>query len=144
MTRFRARSVREASRPRRRRCGRPLSQCGTPPDRGGFTLIEILIVMAILSIGIVPLAVVQSSARREVNHADRYTQAIALAQSRIEQAKGAGFGSAVPDSGNVGQLRWVADVQNVSFGMNQVGVTVTWNDGRVNQTLRMVSLVSMR
>jgi len=144
MTRCRTRSVRQAFRPRSRCSGRPLPQCGPRPDRGGFTLVEILIVMAILSIGIVPLAVVQSNARREVNHADRYTQAIVLAQSRIEQAKGAGFGNAVPDSGDVGQLRWVADVQNVSFGMNQVGVTVTWNDGRVNQTLRMVSLVSMR
>jgi hypothetical protein len=100
--------------------------------------------MAILSIGIVPLAVVQSNARREVGHADRYTQAIVLAQSQIEQAKGAGFGNAVPDSGDVGQLRWVSDVRNISFGMDQVGVTVTWNDGRVDQTLRMVSLVSMR
>lgn len=114
------------------------------PDRGGFTLIEILIVMAVLSIGIIPLAVVQSNARREVSHADRYTQAIALAQSRIEQAKGVGFGAAQPDSGDTGQLRWVTDVRNVSFGMNQIGVTVTWNDGRAGQTLRMVSLVSMR
>lgn len=114
------------------------------PDRDGFTLIEILIVLAVLSIGIIPLALVQSNARREVNHADRYTQAIALAQSRIEQAKGAGFGAAVPDSGDTGQLRWVTDVQNVSFGMNQIGVTVTWNDGRTDQSLRMVSLVSMR
>ncbi|MHB8078522.1 MAG: type IV pilus modification PilV family protein [Candidatus Krumholzibacteriia bacterium] len=130
MSRSRARLARIASRLR--------------PDRGGFTLIEILIVLAVLSIGIIPLALVQSNARREVSHADRYTQAIALAQSRIEQAKGAGFGNAAPDSGDTGQLRWVTDVQNISFGMNQIGVTVTWNDGRSDQALRMVSLVSMR
>lgn len=144
MTRCRVRSVLQAPRSRSRGAVRPLPPCAPRPDRGGFTLVEILMVMAVLSIGIIPLAVVQSRARREVSHADRYTQAIILAQSRIEQAKGAGFGNAVPDSGNVGQLRWVADVQNVSFGMNQVGVTVTWNDGRSDQTLRMVSLISMR
>lgn len=144
MTRCRTRPARPARTPRSRRPRRPLPARGPRPDRGGFTLIEILIVMAVLSIGIIPLAVVQSNARREVSHADRYTQAIALAQSRIEQAKGAGFGNAAPDSGDFGQLRWVTDVQNVSFGMNQVGVTVTWNDGRSDQTLRMVSLVSMR
>jgi len=144
MTRCRARAAKRSVRPRNRRPGRPAAEHALRPDRGGFTLIEILIVMAVLSIGIIPLAVVQSNARREVNHADRYTQAIALAQSRIEQIKGAGFGAAVPDSGDTGQLRWVTDVQNVSFGMDQVGVTVTWRDGRSDQSLRMVSLVSMR
>ncbi len=114
------------------------------PDRGGFTLTEILVVLAILTIGIVPLAVVQSSARREVSRSDRYTQAIALAQDRIEQAKAAGFGAAAPDSGDTGQLRWVSDIQNVSFGLDQVGVTVTWFDGRNPQQLRMVGLLSMR
>jgi prepilin-type N-terminal cleavage/methylation domain-containing protein len=144
MARCRVHSARRASRPCRLRSGRLLPRRGPQSAREGFTLIEILIVMAVLSIGIIPLALVQSNARRDVSHADRYTQAIILAQSRIEQAKGAGFGNAAPDSGDVGQLRWVTDVQNVSFGMNQVGVTVTWNDGHVDQTLRMVSLVSMR
>ena len=113
-------------------------------DRRGFTLPEILIVLAVLTIGILPLAVVQAQARREVGHADRYTQAIALAQSHIEQAKGLGFGVARADSGNAGHLRWVSDVQNVSFGLNRVGVTVRWFDGPVNRSLRVVSLVSMR
>ena len=137
MTCRRARSVRRAARLWFRRQG-------GPPAREGFTLVEILIVLAVLSIGIIPLALVQSNARREVGHADRYTQALALAQSRIEQIKGLGFGSAAPDSGDTGQLRWVTDVQNVSFGLDQVGVTVFWTDGRTDQSLRMVSLVSLR
>ena len=113
-------------------------------DRGGFTLTEILVVLVILTIGIVPLAVVQSTSRRAVGHADRMTQAVALAQSRLEQMRGAGFGNAAPDSGQAGQLRWVSDVQNVGFGLDRVGVTVRWFDGRDNRVLRLVSLVSLR
>lgn len=131
-----------------RRAWTPVSAPAAParrwPDRAGFTLTEILVVLVILTIGIVPLAVVQSRARNEVSRSDRYTQAIVLAQSQIEQMKGVGFGIAVADTGQVGQLRWTSDVQNISFGLDRIGVTVTWFDGRGDQTLRMVSLVSLR
>lgn len=113
-------------------------------DRGGFSLTEILVVLVILTIGIVPLSMVQSRARRDVTTADHYTQAIALAQSRFEQMKGAGFGTAAADSGQAGQLRWVQTVQNVSFGLDRIGVTVTWFDGRSDQTVQMTGMVSMR
>lgn len=112
--------------------------------RGGFSLTEILVVLVILTIGIVPLSLVQSRARRDVTTSDHYTQAIALAQSRFEQMKGAGFGAAAADSGQAGQLRWTQTVQNVSFGLDRIGVTVTWFDGRSNQTVQMVGMVSMR
>ncbi len=126
---------------------RPFPAGGPAPwrvDRGGFTLTEILVVLLILTIGIVPIAVLQSNARRDVSKSDRYTQAVALAQSRIEQMRGAGFGSVFPDSGAVGLLSWTSDVQNVSLGLDRVGVTVTWFDGRRQQALRVVSLVSLR
>ena len=64
------------------------------PGRGGFTLTEILVVMGILVIGILPLAMIQSRARHEVNKSDRFTQAITLAQRQLEEAKGAGFDEA--------------------------------------------------
>lgn len=123
---------------------RALAGAAPQPGRDGFTLTEILVVLGILTIGIVPLAVVQSSARRDVAQSDRYTQAMALAQTRIEMMRGAGFGNAAADSGDVGQLRWVSDVQNQGLGLDRVGVTVTWFDGRRQQNLRLVSLVSMR
>ena len=39
-------------------------------DRDGFSLIELLVVMMILAVGILPVAVVQHQARREVVKAD--------------------------------------------------------------------------
>jgi len=113
-------------------------------DRGGFTLIEILVVMGILAIGILPLAIVQSQARREVSKSDRYTLAITLAQSQLEQMKGAGFGNATPDSGQVGVIEWRTNVQNVNFGLDRLEVTVTYFDGARDRTIQVSDLVSMR
>lgn len=114
------------------------------PDRDGFTLVEILVVLAILTIGILPLAMVQTQARHEVSKSDRYTQAITLAQSQLEQMKGAGFGNAVPDSGQVGAIQWRTAVQNVSFGLDRLETTVIWFDGVRDQTLLVSDLVSTR
>ena len=113
-------------------------------DRGGFTLTEILVVLAILMIGILPLAMVQARARHEVSRSDQYTQAITLAQSQLEQMKGVGFGNAAPDSGQVGRIRWATNVQNVSFGLDRLEVTVQWFDGARDQTIQVSDLVSMR
>ncbi len=114
------------------------------PDRDGFTLVEILVVLAILTIGILPLAMVQTQARHEVSKSDRFTQAITLAQSQLEQLKGAGFGNAVPDSGQVGAIQWRTNVQNISFGLDRLEVTVNWFDGVRDQTMLVSDLVSTR
>ena len=123
-----------------RRAAADTSRC----HRAGFTLPEIMVVLLIVTIGIVPLAVVQSQARREVGRSDHYTQALALAQSQFEQMKGAGFGVAAADSGQVARLRWVSDVQNVSFGLDRISVTVRWQDGGRVQTVQVAGLQSMR
>jgi prepilin-type N-terminal cleavage/methylation domain-containing protein len=112
--------------------------------RDGFTLTEILVVLMILAIGILPIAIVQSQARREVQRSDRLTQAITLAQAQLENMKGAGFGNAQADSGQAGPLAWRTDVQNVSFGMDQIRVEVTWFDGARDRTVQVSDLVSMR
>ncbi len=124
--------------------GRLCRRFAGAPDRAGFTLVEILVVLMIITIGIVPLALVQTRARHEVSRSDELTQAIVLAQNRIEQAKALGFGNAAPDSGEAGRLHWVMTVQNASFGMDRIGVRVTWFDGRTQQDLRMTSLLSLR
>jgi len=112
--------------------------------REGFTLIEILVVLMILSIGVLPIAVIQHQARREVNEANRYTEGITIASSQLERIKGRGFGVAVADSGAVGHINWNAQVTNVGFGLDRIVVTASWQNGNVVETLTVTDLVSMR
>jgi len=115
-----------------------------PLNRDGFSLVEILMVLMILTVGIVPLAVIQHQARREVQESDVYTQSMNVAQSQLERIKGLGFGNAVADSGRVGNIDWQAQITNVGFGLDRVTVTTTWQGGNGNQTVAVADLMSMR
>ena len=112
--------------------------------REGFTLIEIMMVLMILTIGVLPIAVIQHRARDQVSEADRATQAIAVGQTQLERITGLGFGNTVPGNGQVGNITWTATVTNVSFGMDRVEVTVTWDNDGFQESLTMADLVSMR
>lgn len=114
------------------------------PNREGFSLIEILMVLMILTVGVLPIAIIQHQARGEVSESDRYTQGIELAQFHMERAKGMGFGNAVPDSGALGQVQWSLTVTNVAFGMNRLEVTTRWQNDGVEESLTLANLVSMR
>jgi prepilin-type N-terminal cleavage/methylation domain-containing protein len=114
------------------------------PGREGFSLVEILMVLMILTVGIIPLAVIQHQARQDVQESDMYSSGLNLAQSQLERIKGLGFGNAVPDSGLVGNIQWRARITNVSFGLDQVEVTTTWPSGGGNQTITVADLMSMR
>ena len=114
------------------------------PDRGGFSLVEIMMVLMILSVGIIPLAVIQHRARSEVMESDVYTQSMNVAQSQLERIKGLGFGAAAPDSGLVGNIQWNATVNNVAFGLDRITVTTTWTNGKGQQSVTVADLVSMR
>lgn len=127
---------------RRLRGGR--RQVAGPPRRDGFSLVEIMIVMVILAIGVIPIAVVQHHARREVVKADLNGEAIALAQSQIERYKGLGFGNLVDADDQVGRYVMQTRVVNVSFGLDRVDVTVNWNSGSGPESLTVSNLVSMR
>jgi prepilin-type N-terminal cleavage/methylation domain-containing protein len=113
-------------------------------ERQGFTLVEVLVVLVIIAIGIMPLALVQTRARQEVTESDRYTRAVTLAQRQLEWTKGMGFNAAVADSGYVGDLAWRTRVQDVDIGLRRVAVVVTFTQGAQPDTLRMVSLLSIR
>lgn len=110
----------------------------------GFTLVEVLVVMVILAIGILPLALVQSRARAEVQEADNYTRAVTIAQRELEWVKGQGFAAAAPDSGLESGVAWRTQVTDVDVGLRRIDVSVVFNQGALPDTLRMTSLLSMR
>lgn len=128
---------------RQRLAGRRGAQA---PVRGrdGFTLVEIMMVLVILSVGVLPIAVIQHRARAEVTEADLHTQAIAVAQMQMERLKSQGFGNIVNENGVEGNVNWVAQVNNVAFGLDRVTVTATWQNKTAVETLTVSNLVSMR
>jgi prepilin-type N-terminal cleavage/methylation domain-containing protein len=117
---------------------------GPALGREGFTLVEILMVLMILSVGILPIAVIQHRARQEVSEADRYTEGITIASAQLERIKGMGFGNAAPDSGATGYVNWVANIDNVGFGLDRIVVTVSWQNGNAVESLTVTDLMSMR
>lgn len=114
------------------------------PGREGFSLVEILMVLVILSIGILPVVIIQHRSRREVSESDRYTQAVTLAQSQMERIKGMGFGVAAPDSGTLGEVDWVCNVTNIGIGLDRIEITTRWSNADGDQSLTIADLVSMR
>jgi prepilin-type N-terminal cleavage/methylation domain-containing protein len=112
--------------------------------RDGFTLVEVLVVLMIITIGILPLAMVQHRSRQEVGQADRYTQAMTRAQQQLEWAKGMGFANAAPDSGVDGTLIWRTDVDEIEVGLRRVRVTVIFPQRNRPDTLSVASLISIR
>lgn len=114
------------------------------PGREGFTLVEILMVMLILSVGILPIALIQHRARSEVTKSDLYTQAVTVAQAQLERLKSRGFGNIANEAGVDGPINWNATVNNVSFGLDRVEVTVNWREGGTAMNLTLADLVSMR
>lgn len=113
-------------------------------NRDGFSLVEILVVLMIISVGILPIAVVQHRAQREVTKSDHYTEAITVAQSQLERLKGQGFGIAAPDSGLDGRISWSAQIVNVTFGLDRIQVTASWENHDGGQSVTIADLVSMR
>jgi prepilin-type N-terminal cleavage/methylation domain-containing protein len=114
------------------------------PGREGFTLVEIMMVLMILTVGVLPIAVIQHRSRAQVSEADRATQAIQLAQMHLERTKGLGFGNAVDSAGQTGQINWAVTVTNVAFGLDRVQVTTTWQNDGAQETLTISDLMSTR
>lgn len=110
----------------------------------GFTLVELMVALVILTIGLLPLAFVQTRAQQDVFDSGRYTEALQIAQLQMEETKSQGFGVAVTDTGTVDNFTWIRDVQNVGQGLDQITVSVNWTERGDQRQVRLINQLSFR
>ena len=115
----------------------------------GFTLIEIMIALVILSIGLMALAGMQVSAIKGNAFSKRMTTAVSIAEQIIEQIKNMPYDNIQSQSSsqiNQSDLNFTSQiiVANNSPVNNTktVTVTVTWIDGSKAYTVPVSTVVS--
>lgn len=117
----------------------------TNHKESGFTLVELMVVLVILSIGLLPLALIQTRAQRDVLRSGQFSEAIRVAELQMESAKALGFGNIPPDSGTVdGLYTWRRNIVNLSNSMDEIDLSVDWNEGGKARSLAVTNRISSR
>jgi len=107
----------------------------------GFTLLEVMVAMAIIAIALTAVLGSQSQSVSLAGEAKFNTTAPFLAQSKISELEVANPGELTDDSGDFGDdfpgYTWKTTVQNISFDrpekaaerLRQIDLTVSWGAG---------------
>jgi type IV pilus assembly protein PilV len=115
----------------------------------GFTLIEIMITLVILSIGLTALAGLQVSAIKGNTFSKRMTAAVSIANEKLEQMKDTDYANILSESStqitrsNVSFTRQVTVTNNSPLANTKtVNVTVTWSDGSNSHSVPITTIIS--
>jgi type IV pilus assembly protein PilV len=119
------------------------------PD-DGFTLIEVMIALVVMSIGLTALAAVQISAIRGNDFSKRMTTAISIAEAKMEQIKSSSYANILSESSiqitqsNMHFTRQVTVTNNIAPLTNTktVNVTVSWSEGPKSHSVPITTIVS--
>jgi type II secretion system protein I len=127
--------------------------------RAGFTLIEVLLALAVLAIGGVTLLELQLYSMRASDRAARQSQAVLFANQKMAEALAStdlapGSNQGVTDEDTPdGPLSWkvtVADLSSAEIlgasttGLCSVTVDVTWPEGDVERKVELVNYVAAK
>ena len=100
--------------------------------QSGFTLIEILVAMAIFSIGVLGFAISTISVTQGNQKSYNIALANAFAQDKLEELKALpaslASGSDTISSGLSFSRSWTVTANSPISGMHKIDVTVTWTD----------------
>ena len=115
----------------------------------GFTLIEVLISLVILSISLLALAALMGTTTRNTSSGGHLTEATTFAQDKLEELMITPWVQILPNSMNtdtrVGATgitytrNWANIVQNGD--LKTITVAVTWND-QTNHSISLLSAIS--
>jgi type IV pilus modification protein PilV len=114
------------------------------PGVDGFTLIELMIALVVITIGILALSGVQTRSSRDVYSTGRQTQALAIAEDRVERIRSVGYAAAVTDSGTTNGFTWSARVDSAALELKRIDVSVRWQDHLQTRSVRLRTLLSLR
>jgi type IV pilus assembly protein PilV len=119
----------------------------------GFTLIEIMITLVILSIGLVALAGLQVSAIKGNTFSKRMTTAVSIANQKLEQLKDTAYANVLsesstqitisqPNQPSMNFTRQVTVTNGPLANTKTVNVTVTWSDGSNSHSVPITTIIS--
>ena len=109
-----------------------------------MTLIELMIVLVVVSVGILALSGVQTRSSNDVYATGKRTRALELAETHVEMARSLGYAVAVSDSGQTDGFNWWSIVDSVDVSLHRVRVTVTWTERNRPVSIQLVNLMSNR
>ena len=119
----------------------------------GFTLIEIMITLVILSIGLVALAGLQVTAIKGNTFSKRMTAAVSIANQKLEQIKDMAYGDILSQSptqititeGNQSSMNFTRQVTVTNGPLantKTVNVTVTWSGSSKSYSVPITTVIS--
>lgn len=122
-----------------------------PAKKDGFTLVEILVTLAILAAVLPALLHVFASAARNQGLSDNSTTALYLLKFRMAEIEMAGYpdvGEETGEFGNNTRYRWDSIVEDIESeeveNIRQVQVTVTWQHRNRERSMSMNTYIADR
>ena len=116
-------------------------------DSTGFTLLEILVALVILSVSLLALAGLMTMTTRNNSYGSHITEAATFAQDKLEELRAVPWGN-VNTGGDqragatgVNYIRNWNVVANSDDSLRTITIRVDWND-RTDHSIRLVSVIS--
>jgi len=126
-------------------------------NQKGFTLVEVMIALVILSVGILAMAEMQIVAIKANARSKNITSAIILTEGKLEELKAAGFSDPSFSNGTIsegnidetgasgGKFDRVTIIEDYdsSDDMKKVTVTISWTDSMGSSNITMENVLSI-
>lgn len=118
--------------------------------QNGFSLLEVLITLVILSVSLLALVALMVTSTRNNAFGGSITEAATFAQDKLEEFRAAQWDLLVPTTSGprTDQKQGPTGVSYIrswniaeSGDIKSVTISVTWND-RINHSIRLISVVS--
>ena len=121
----------------------------TSADRsGGFTLLEVMITLVILSVSLLALAGLMVTTTRNTASGGHVTEAVTFGQDKLEEFRATSWEALLPTTTGIDQRPGCTGINYTrTWDITQTGnfktirVAVNWND-RISHSIRLVSLAA--